>query len=437
MNNLLTKIEECERSAIAAWAEGRDEVSSEPWLAYVNLTNICNSDCGMCPQADSMREDRGKMSLELFAQVIEKLPQSISKIYLIKQGEPFVHPQLEQVVRILREKRPKVHVALHTNALLATRERVAKVLPFIDSMGISISSLDADSYRITAGSRHFDRALERIGGICAELRAMPEDARPHVFLDFVRQDANRQWSDEEVAEFFSRRFPELVSVDIHWVFNWQGDVPEGNLDVYEKLPREHFPCCVLPWGSVTVCHDGKLSYCFEEARENRFLGDLSEGDFAEVWNGEEYRKFRAAFAARDFDALDREGFHCSRCAFLWSMHTQSPRNLVGGYTGTSLDDPRFGQILDLEQTRQLELAADYYLDGEIQKAYGVAAMVETIGTTEPLKEASRRIQILCRAVFANYRNLAVWHDQLERERIPLAERRSRYIPIVPVEEAQG
>jgi MoaA/NifB/PqqE/SkfB family radical SAM enzyme len=434
MNSLLRKIEECEHSAINAWAEGRDKGVPDPWLAYVNLTNICNNDCGMCPQAESMREDRGKMSLELFEQVIERLPQSITKIYLIKQGEPFVHPQLEHVVRILREKRPAVHIALHTNALLATRERVAQVLPYIDSMGISISALDAQGYQITAGSRHFDRALERIGGICAELRMMPEEGRPHVFLDFVRQDANRQWGDEEVVEFFSRRFPELVSVDIHWVFNWQGDVPEGNLEVYEKLPREQFPCCVLPWGSVTVCHDGKLSYCFEEARENRFLGDLSNSDFDEVWNGKEYRKFRAAFAARDFDALDSEGFHCSRCAFLWSMHTQSPRNLSGGYTAAhQLREPSFGQVLDMEQTRQLELAADYYLDGEVQKAFGVAAMVEAVGATEPLKAAARRIQTLCRAVFGNYRNLAVWHEHLEREQVPLSERRSRYIPIVPID----
>ncbi len=363
--------------------------------------------------------------------MVEELPPGVEKVYLQKQGEPFLHPRLEEYAAHLKAKRPTVRLAFHTNGILAKRARLARLLPLVDALGFSISATDEPTYRRAHGTGAFRVVMRNLRDLSELLLAMPPDRRPHVFVDYVAQAANAHEAEAATRDFFLTRFPGLASVDFHWVYNFQGEIAEGNLAIYDQVPQAMFPACVFPWASFTVCHDGKASYCFVEPRENAFLGDLSRQGFREIWEGAPYRAFREAMAARRFDRLAELGMHCRRCSWLWSMRSQSPANLAGGYLPPGREESvprRLGELLELMPEKVLELAARSYLGGEPLEALGRLALLERLRVEPDLAAAAGRLGELCRALLDRYREVFAWRRVMNGGGDSAALGQCRYYP---------
>lgn len=414
---------------ITQWAEGRARVTRGPWLCYIGVTNLCNSRCGVCARARAMRPEKGIMDRATFRRVVDQLPASVSKVYLMKQGEPLVNPHLGYFVDVLRRKRPTLHLAFHTNGILATPARLHAMLPQLSSLGVSISAMTRETYRRVHGVDRFDTVMRNLQALSDWLVRRPPGRRPYVFIDYVVQRANRHEKEARVRDFFRARFPGLDSVDFHWVFNFQGEIAEGNLKVYEVLPHAQFPCCVFPWASITFLHDGKMDYCFVEPRENVFLGDITRQSFETLWRGAAFTRFRRRMAARQFGALAADGFYCHRCSWLWSMTSQSPRNLHQGYASRlrEKEDPlQLGKLLPLPVAEMLALGAQRYLEGETHAALGIVDLVLTLSRERALRQAARQLRARCLRVLGQYRRIECWQRALQAEGLTADARTCRY-----------
>ena len=202
-----------------------------------------------------------------------------------------------------------------------------KILPLIDSLAFSISAMDPETYKAAHNTDSFETVISNLESAGKLRMEMEKVKRPYVFVDYVYQEANRHEREEDVVSYFRASCPGISSVDFHWAFNFQGEIEEANMDIYSKMETSLFPRCVFPWGSMTFCHDGKVSYCFVEPHENRFLGDITQQGLMEIWNGKEYQAFRKLMSESLFGELEEDGFCCRKCTWLWSMNSQSPRNL--------------------------------------------------------------------------------------------------------------
>src|SRR3989339_604698 len=209
--NYSKRIKECENSAINAWAEGRAVTKAGPWLVYIGTTNVCNNRCVVCAHHTSMRQERGFMGFETFKRIADQLPASVKKVYLMKQGEPFANKQLETFSEYLNKKRPDIHICIHTNGILMKKERLAKLLPHIHSLGVSISAISASVYEKVHGTRSFDKVVENLKGVSDLLQSLEKGKRPHVFVDYVRQSGNDVEKEAEVVAFHRERFPGIAS----------------------------------------------------------------------------------------------------------------------------------------------------------------------------------------------------------------------------------
>lgn len=424
------KLKLCERSAINAWAEGRTSVDVPPWLVYIGVTNICNNRCEVCARDTAMRKDQGVMGRDTFTRIVDELPEEIKKVYLMKQGEPFVNQDLEYFVEYLHKKIPRTNIALHTNGILATEERLEKILPLVDSIGFSISSISRETYRQVHNTDKFETVLDNLDVASSIRMELTKEERPHIFIDYVHQQANKSEEEEEVVEFFRTRFPGLSSVDFHPVYNFQGEIDEGELQIYEKLPYEKFPRCVFPWSSITFCHDGKVSYCFVEPRENKFLGDITKQSFQEIWNGEEYKNFRKAMATKDFSTLKEEGYHCHKCSWLWNTRSQSPRNLNGGFTANDkTNSKKFEDLLELDDKEIFEVGTEYYLSGDIHQAKGCFDFLTTQKSNGEILKGAETMGKKCQKVFDRYSDLPIWQKKLQEEERIEEQQKNKYYPI--------
>lgn len=105
-----------------------------PTDCVVAVTYICNSKCTMC---DFWKETR-KPTVTL--DDYRKLPATLRDIN-VSGGEPFLHPQIVDIVRVLRETCPKARITISTNGFLTdlTVKRVTEILKFYPKIGIRIS----------------------------------------------------------------------------------------------------------------------------------------------------------------------------------------------------------------------------------------------------------------------------------------------------------
>lgn len=425
-------MEQADGSMVNQWAQSIPNPTGGPWLCYISVSNICNSRCAVCAHEKAMRRDKGCMDRDLFKRIVEQLPCSIKKVYLMKQGEPLLNRNIPFFVNYLKEKRPDVHISFHTNGIIANPKRLKNLLPNMTSLGISISAITAETYKRVHGVSKFNVVIRNLKRLSDLLLAVPERIRPHVFIDYVKQMENASEDENQVAQFFKDNFPGLSSVDFHWVYNYQGEIQEGNMEIYERLPYENFPCCVFPWSSITFCHDGKVSYCFVEPRENRFMGDITTHTFEEIWNGEEYALFRRMMAQKQFGEMANDGFFCQKCSWLWSVQSQSPRNLTLGYSannGDLLQNKSFGNIMDLPMEDIITHGMDLYLRGEIHQAAGIFNTLASFALTPEMHDIINRMINLCNRVFHKYKDLPLWQDMLQKEGKSHEDRTCRYYPI--------
>lgn len=409
-----------ETSPVTSWANGESRVQHYPWLVYISITNFCNHKCTFCSHPVAMRDDKGNMTMETFTRIVDQLPPTVKKIYLQKQGEPFINKRIEQMVEYLRKKLPKVHIAFHTNGVLAKGERVKKVMNYIDSMGVSIDSIDRKLYHKIHLKDDFDILMENMKTISDYRLSMPENKRPHVFIDYIHQKANAHEGEDRVLEFFKSRFPGIPSVDFHWLNNYQGVVEEGNLDVYNKLPHDSFPRCVFPWSSIAFLWDGKVTYCFVEPKEDVFFGDIHKNTFDEIWNCDQYVEFRKMMTERRFGDIQSKNMGCATCSWLWQPKVQSPRNLEGGYGRihkSRVIAKNFGDLMDMPEEQIYELAAEYYMSGEIGHAVGALHLISASSDNESLKEDAESLLEKCHNVLKQYKNLSLLKKTINEEGI--------------------
>lgn len=424
-----TRIQKIKDSSIMNWCEGRAVTTAAPYLVYFSLTNACNHKCIFCAQPTVMRDEKGVMSFELFKHIVDQLPQGVRKVYLMKQGESFINKNLEQMARYLKEQRPEIHITMHSNCVLATKDRVRELFKYLDSFGISMDSITKDLYHHIHKKDDFEILMKHISGINEVLEEMPKKDRPHVFVDYIHIKANHSETEDEVYNFFAKQFKNLSSIDFHWENNYQGEIEEANLDIYNKVDYSNFPQCIWPWSAITFLWDGKIDYCFVEPREDVFLGDITQQSFDEIWNGKEYVEFRQNLIEKKYGELKCKGIRCDVCSWLWLPKVQSPRNLVGGYSlqiEEPVNDLVFGDILERDPNQMIDIATQYFLNGEIHRSMGVAQLLLTIARDEFSFEAAKSILASCQKSIAPFVNLVEWNEKLKEESTKTEERHGKF-----------
>ena len=112
-----------------------------PSKAFLEITNICNLDCSFCHK--TIRDAR-MMSVEEFTYAARQIRPFAEYLYFHLMGEPLLHPQLSDFLRIAADM--GFRVILTTNGtLLSERERdiLSDTPPY--KISISLHSFEANS----------------------------------------------------------------------------------------------------------------------------------------------------------------------------------------------------------------------------------------------------------------------------------------------------
>ncbi|MBN1944556.1 MAG: radical SAM protein [Bradymonadales bacterium] len=142
----------------------------------LSVTNLCNSRCRTCDIWCIYPAEKERLAEELTVDELERIFQSIGSVYFfnVSGGEPFLRPDVVEIVRLacLHLKPGVIHIP--TNALMPAKieARVTEMLEGFDRWGSpgvkltikpSFDGVGADHDRIRGTPGNYEKLLDTIG----------------------------------------------------------------------------------------------------------------------------------------------------------------------------------------------------------------------------------------------------------------------------------
>ena len=104
---------------------------------YIEITNVCNLNCKFCPDTNRKKEF---MSLEKFEEAIKKIYKLTKLVTLHVKGEPLLHKDLENILKILEKYNLKTNITTN-GTLIKDKLEVIKNSNAVRQINFSLHSM--------------------------------------------------------------------------------------------------------------------------------------------------------------------------------------------------------------------------------------------------------------------------------------------------------
>lgn len=274
------------------------------WPLHMNieLTNYCNLRCPVCPTgAGKVNRPYANMDINLFERLMNEVGPYLLTASLWAWGEPLLHPQLSDVLRII-EKHAVVPL-ISTNGQNLSDEAVIDAL-VRHPPGYLIVAIDGltdetnSKYRVGAKLESTLAGMSRL----SEIKRDRGLEAPILHMRYLAMKHNEH-EIEHVREFATRVGFDLLTIRTLVVVDspeeeHRGFVPDaGHLKAYdyvdgERVLRDDF-ICYWPFWFPTSLVDGTIVGCDQDSNAQKPMGVLSEDvSFADIWFGEQATRVR-------------------------------------------------------------------------------------------------------------------------------------------------
>ena len=293
------------------WLRRSPKVPYMPLKLHLEPTSHCNLRCVMCPQSMGATKGNGYMDMGLYRKIIGEAKEFVLEINLFFRGEPLLHPQIVDMVRIARESGIAVH--LNTNATLLRGELIERLLDSgLDKLTVSFDAGEKEAYEKMRRGAKFEKTLENVQ---AFLRAKSSRGvtYPYTTIQVIRF-YDRNASGPTVPKDFVRLFDGLPvdEFDPIWAHGWAGTMKDSENFQCAPYGHNYYPCNWL-WKSLAICWDGKVATCCGDFGPNEVFGDLNTESLRDIWNGQQMVSIRRLQREKKLDELPL----CRGCDAIW------------------------------------------------------------------------------------------------------------------------
>jgi MoaA/NifB/PqqE/SkfB family radical SAM enzyme len=323
-----------------------------PVCLYLEVTNRCNLLCETCPRTFEELEPPADMSWALFTKIVDQVPD-IARVVLHGVGEPMLVKALPDMIRYLKAR--GTYVLFNTNGTLMQPRRFQALIDTgLDELRVSLDAADRDSYARIRGKDFFDRIVRDVGRFTAYQRQMGA-ATPRVSLwltglketvdqlpEFVRLAARMGVTEVHLQRlvfddtgygmaransslFETTQRDEMAAIeaaqalgrDLGVMLDASGATEPG-LSLKRAQDEAPWATCRRPWSLMYFTAHGRALPCCiapfsARGYETYTLGDATQQDLREIWNGDAYRDFRANLLG------DTPPKPCQGCGLRWSL----------------------------------------------------------------------------------------------------------------------
>jgi radical SAM protein with 4Fe4S-binding SPASM domain len=283
-----------------------------PRCIDVELTNICNFRCLMCPTGiGSIKRKKGYMEDEVFNKILKEIEYYNTPIRLVRCGEPLLHPKLIEYIRILKSIGSIVHI--NTNGFLLDEDMMDNLLDVgLDSFKFSFQGVDRRSYNEMRNKDFFQELLDKVK-VFYEKRG--DSDKP-----FIQVSTTITYESSEQVKSFREKLNHNVDlltvgrtileyIDIN---KCKVSDRERSMLLYlkkqESVVKKHLECPEV-FDKLSINWDGTVSACCFDYDNKMLVGDMKEHSLKQIWESQRMHEFRSLLA----DMRHKDLELCSAC----------------------------------------------------------------------------------------------------------------------------
>jgi len=277
----------------------------------VEVTNVCNLTCIMCPREQAQR-GFDHMDFALFERIVEEAARYPDRAFLPQGfGESLLHPRWPEMMALLHQKRISP-IFLITNGTLLTPRNIDVLLGSgITVIAVSIDGVEDETFRKVRGG-NLSKVRRGVQDLLAAKKARGGLA-PHIVLRIIRM----KYTEDEIERFREEWTPLLNPGDEIAVSNfntWGGkydpDEFGRSADAFGAQQVGPLSPCRMLWRNLQIYWNGDVTPCCYDDNCEMWLGNVKEQSIAEIFNGPLMRKYREIHLRREFSRIKV----CAACA---------------------------------------------------------------------------------------------------------------------------
>lgn len=216
----MSKLKDLRQQARIARGILDKRVYTGPWTVQIDLTNACNNNCIGCwcrsplmGDREMSEDDKKKfLPYDLVIGLIDDLDDmGVREIYFTGGGEPFMHPNIIEIMRYVKEK--DMRVDMSTNFTLVNEKIAEKLVDIgIDNMNLSLWAGTPETYSAVHPNKTEKTfpEIERRLNYIHELKKSRKKEKPTLGMYNVIFNTNYHEVDKMVEFAFKTR---LVAID--------------------------------------------------------------------------------------------------------------------------------------------------------------------------------------------------------------------------------
>ena len=272
-----------------------------PMTISIEPTTACNLRCPECPSGlRAFSRPTGNLKQDFFRKTIDELHKQLIYLIFYFQGEPYINPGFLDMVKYAKDK--GIYTITSTNGHFLNDANAKKTIESgLDRMIISVDGTTQETYENYRKEGNLESVLQGARNIVKWKKEM-NSATPHTIFQFLVVKPNEHKIDEiyKIAEEIGIDEVKLKTAQVYEYEQGNDLIPtiekysrykkntDGTYSVKNKLLNHCWKlwhACVITWdGLVVPC-------CFYKYAQHR-LGDMKDKPFQEIWQGEDYDKFR-------------------------------------------------------------------------------------------------------------------------------------------------
>lgn len=268
----------------------------KPEMLRIELTNLCNTSCIMCPR-DKLTRPQGVMSNEVFERAVKQaLALGVGKILFSGFGEPLIDANIIERIKYAKKSGISL-VHLFSNASLMT-EKIAAGLAN-SGLDLLVISLDATEEKRFSGIKPGLNFNGVTSNIIFLLDYLNENNRHNPKVKVRLTGFENEIYDMWLLDQLRKKGAQVVSPGLHsWSGQWEG----ADFSPVRLMQGKRWPCYLL-WTSATLLWDGSVSLCCKDFNCIYNFGNIKNEGLAEILQGAKLADIRRRHLERSFAGL--------------------------------------------------------------------------------------------------------------------------------------
>lgn len=262
----------------------------------IDIVGTCNLRCPSCPVGNMPNEikPKGFMTLEVFEQILKKIkkesPSEVPDIWLFNWGEPLLHPQVADFVKLLNDYGWPSMISTNLNIKKGLEELI-KSRP--TSIKISLSGITDKTYPLTHAKGNVNLLKENLYQLKYLMKQHQSDGKPmtHIYAGFhlYKNNLSEAKQMREICEELGFGYTENAAIiqPVEKMMEILEDKPEpidktliDNLLVHPKkltweikTKRSGAYDCELRFNMMSINYDGSVGLCCSTYAQSNQLAD--------------------------------------------------------------------------------------------------------------------------------------------------------------------